>query len=84
MTQPAITVLELDSVAIGTQVADAMVKRAPIKLIRSGTVQPGKYLILVGGSVAAVEESHVEGLRVQLRVLRDPQHVGEQGALEEY
>jgi microcompartment protein CcmL/EutN len=63
-TQPAIALLELDSVALGTQVADAMVKRAPIELFRVGTVQPGKYLILVGGSVAAVEESHVEGLRM--------------------
>jgi microcompartment protein CcmL/EutN len=61
---PAIALLELASVAIGTQTADAMIKRAPIDLLRMGTVQPGKYLILVGGSVAAVEEAHIEGLRV--------------------
>ena len=48
--QPALALLEIDSVALGTQVADAMVKRAPIDLFRIGTVQPGKYLILVGGS----------------------------------
>ena len=61
-TAPAIALLELDSVAIGTWVADAMVKRAPIEVLRVGTVQPGKYLILVGGSVAAVEEAYREGL----------------------
>lgn len=63
-TPPAIAVLEFDSVALGTRAADAMVKRAPIDTFRIGTVQPGKYLILIGGSVAAVEESRVEGLRV--------------------
>jgi microcompartment protein CcmL/EutN len=61
---PAIALLELASVAVGTQTADAMIKRAPIDMLRMGTVQPGKYLILVGGSVAAVEEAHIEGLRV--------------------
>ena len=69
--QPAIALLELNSVAVGTQVADAMVKRAPIELFRVGTVQPGKYLILVGGSVAAVEEAHVEGLRLAGEALTD-------------
>lgn len=63
-TQPAISVLEFDSIAIGTCAADAMVKKAPIKTLRIGTVQPGKYLVLIGGSVAAVEESRIEGLRV--------------------
>ena len=64
MTPPAIALLEFDSIAIGTRAADAMVKRAPITTFRIGTVQPGKFLILIGGSVAAVEESRVEGLRV--------------------
>jgi len=64
MTPPAIALLEFDCIALGTRAADAMVKRAPITTFRIGTVQPGKYLVLIGGSVAAVEESRVEGLRV--------------------
>lgn len=60
---PAIALLEFDSIAIGTRVADAMVKRAPIRQLWAGTVQPGKYVVLVGGSVAAVEEAHLEGIR---------------------
>ena len=48
-----------------------MVKRAPIDVLRVGTVQPGKYLILVGGSVAAVEEAHMEGLRLGDEALLD-------------
>jgi len=40
-----------------------MIKRAPLELFRAGSVQPGKYIILIGGSVAAVTESHDEALR---------------------
>ncbi len=41
-----------------------MVKRAPIDVIKAGTVQPGKYLVLVGGQVADVEESLAAGREV--------------------
>lgn len=61
---PAIAVLEFMSIACGTHAADAMVKKAPIDTFRIGTVQPGKYLVLVGGSVASVEEARTEGLRL--------------------
>jgi microcompartment protein CcmL/EutN len=64
MTPPAIAVLEFDSIAIGTRAADAMVKRAPITVFRIGTVHPGKFLVVVGGSVADVQESRAEGLLV--------------------
>ncbi|HUU85605.1 MAG TPA: BMC domain-containing protein [Phycisphaerae bacterium] len=61
---PAIAIVELDSVATGTTVGDAMVKAAPIDRIHAGTIHRGKYLVLVGGSVASVEESLTAGLRV--------------------
>ena len=57
MIQPAIALIEFSSIATGIKSADAMVKRAPIMVIKSGTVQPGKYLVLIGGEVADVEES---------------------------
>ncbi len=63
-TLPAIALLEFDSIAVGVRAADAMVKKAPIDLFRIGTVHPGKYLVLVGGSVASVDESHREGLTI--------------------
>ncbi|MCK4657957.1 MAG: BMC domain-containing protein [Phycisphaerae bacterium] len=69
--QPAIAVLEFDSIAIGTHVADAMTKKAPLETFRVGTVHPGKYVVLIGGSVAAVEESYVEGLRIGADGLTD-------------
>jgi microcompartment protein CcmL/EutN len=56
-SHPALLLIELESVAVGTEMADAMIKRAPVDTFRAGTVQPGKFLILVGGSVAAVEEA---------------------------
>ncbi|MFH1475339.1 MAG: BMC domain-containing protein, partial [Chloroflexota bacterium] len=56
--------LELDSIAAGIEAGDAMAKRAPIDVIRAGTVHPGKYLILVGGAVADVEEALEAGREV--------------------
>lgn len=63
-TPPAIAVLEFDSIAVGVRAADAMVKKAPINTFKIGTVQPGKYIVVVGGAVAEVDESRREGLRV--------------------
>lgn len=59
---PALALLELDSVTAGIRAADAMVKRAPIATVKAGTVHPGHYLILVAGSVAAVEEAADAGV----------------------
>ncbi len=58
---PAIGLLEFDSVAAGIAAADAMVKRAPIGDLVTGSVQPGRYLVLVAGDVASVEESMEAG-----------------------
>jgi microcompartment protein CcmL/EutN len=55
--EPALGLLELESIAAGIEAGDAMAKRAPIEILRSGTVHPGKFLVLVGGAVADVEEA---------------------------
>lgn len=60
---PAIALIEFNSIAAGTFAADKMVKRAPVELLHAGTVQPGKYVILVGGGPAEVEESYREGMQ---------------------
>lgn len=64
MIEPALALLEFSSIAAGIQAADAMVKRAPIDVIKTGTVQPGRYLVLIGGQVADVEESLATGREV--------------------
>lgn len=68
---PAIALVEFESVATGTTAGDAMVKAAPIDLIHAGTIHRGKYLVLVGGSVASVEESLAAGLRVGADTVAD-------------
>ena len=60
---PAIALIEFSSIATGILAGDAMVKRAPISMLKAGTVHQGKYLVLVGGSVAAVEEAFAAGLQ---------------------
>ena len=61
MNQPALALLEFDSIALGIKAGDAMVKRAPVATIQSGTVQPGNYLVMVTGDVAPVEEAVAAG-----------------------
>jgi microcompartment protein CcmL/EutN len=68
---PALALLEFDSIATGIQAGDAMVKRAPIDRIYSGTVQPGHYLVLVTGQVAPVEEAVDAGQESGQAALRD-------------
>jgi microcompartment protein CcmL/EutN len=62
--QPAIALVEFESVARGIEAGDAMIKRAPLDVIRTGTVHPGKYLVLVGGLTADVEEALEAGRTV--------------------
>jgi microcompartment protein CcmL/EutN len=68
---PALALLEFSSIAAGIQSADAMVKRATLDVIRAGTVQPGRFLILVGGGVAEVEEALKAGLTTSPETLND-------------
>lgn len=60
--QPAIALIEFDSIAAGIEAGDAMAKKAPVARIVAGTVHNGKYLALVAGEVADVEESLAAGL----------------------
>jgi microcompartment protein CcmL/EutN len=59
---PSLALIEFDSIAAGIEAGDAMAKKAPIARIVAGTVHNGKYLVLVAGEVADVEESLAAGL----------------------
>jgi len=59
--EPAVALLELDSIAVGIAAGDAMAKRSPVDVLHAGTVHPGRYLVLVGGAVADVEEALAAG-----------------------
>ncbi len=58
---PAILLLEFESIAIGIVAGDAMAKRAGLATLHTGSVQPGKYLVLAGGEVGHVEEARMAG-----------------------
>jgi microcompartment protein CcmL/EutN len=61
---PALALIELASIARGYPVADAMVKRAPVTLTDCRPISPGKFLVLVIGEVAAVDEAFRAGLAI--------------------
>jgi len=60
----ALALLEFTGPAVGILAVDRMLKMSPVALLRCGTVHPGRYLALVGGSVASVEEAHAAGTAV--------------------
>ena len=60
----AIGLVELSSIAKGIEVSDAMLKRANVELIVNRTICPGKYMILIGGDVDAVNASVETGVEI--------------------
>ena len=60
----AMALLEFDNISSGIMASDLMVKRSPIALLRCGTIHPGRYLILIGGSVASTEEAFSVGVEL--------------------
>lgn len=71
LSGPALGLLEFRSIAVGILAGDAMVKRAPLDAVRAGTVHPGKYLVLVAGAVASVEEALAAGRAIGAGALVD-------------
>jgi microcompartment protein CcmL/EutN len=68
---PSIAVIELSSIADGIYCTDALLKKSPIAMLKSGTVSRGRYMIIIGGSTASVEESLNEALTVGQSSLMD-------------
>ena len=59
---PAFASIEFNSVPVGLFAADALLKKSPISMIRSGTIGAGRFLILLAGTTASVAEAHAEAL----------------------
>ncbi len=57
MSNPAIGFVELSSIARGIEATDAMLKMAGVELLMTLIVPRGKYLVMIGGTVADVESS---------------------------
>ncbi len=68
---PAICIIETSGIAIGLKCTDAMLKNSPVTILKSGSAHPGKFLTLVGGSVASVEEAYHNGLQIAKNEILD-------------
>lgn len=60
MTQ-AIGILELTSIARGMELGDVMLKSANVQLLLCRTLCPGKFLLMLGGDVGAVQQAIAAG-----------------------
>lgn len=60
--EAAIGLVEFNSIAVGVEAADAMLKAAMVDLIVSRPICPGKYVVLITGDVAAVKSSVKAGV----------------------
>ena len=71
MVRNAIGMVEVNSVARGFEVCDAMMKVAAVDLIESFSICPGKYIVLVMGDVASVQSSVAKGKEVGKETVMD-------------
>lgn len=60
----SIGLIELGSIAAGFNTADAMLKAANVQILLSRSICSGKYIVMVGGDVAAVQASVDSGAAV--------------------
>jgi microcompartment protein CcmL/EutN len=72
---PALGLLELESLARGVVVADALVKQASVRIVLAEPVSPGKYLLVFVGGEAEVEESFKAGLAAGGSTVLDSLHL---------
>ncbi len=71
VTGPALGLLELESLARGVVVADALVKQAQVRIALAEPVSPGKYLLVFVGGEAEVAEAFAAGVAAAGPLLLD-------------
>lgn len=67
----AIGLIELRSIARGMLTTDAMLKASEVELLRAHVVCPGKYIILVAGTISQVNSAIETGKQVAPEVVVD-------------
>ena len=67
----AIGLIESNSIAKGIEISDVMVKTADVTVLIAKAICPGKHIVMVGGDVAAVQQSVAAGLGVMPEVVVD-------------
>ncbi|MEA4939665.1 MAG: BMC domain-containing protein [Christensenella sp.] len=71
MVLNALGMIETNSIPAGIEAGDAMLKAADVSLASAQPVCAGKYIVIVSGSVAAVEAAVAAGVVVAAEVLVD-------------
>ena len=67
----ALGMIETNSIPIGINAGDAMLKAATVELVAAQPICAGKYIVLVTGEVAAVKESVEAGKAIAGSLLID-------------
>lgn len=67
----ALGMIEVTSIPKGVEAGDAMLKAAAVELISAQSICAGKYIVIITGEVAAVEESVAAGKAVAGQKLID-------------
>lgn len=67
----AIGLIELNSIAKGMEVGDAMLKATDVELLTIQSVCPGKYIILISGGIADIRSSMAAGNEIASGFLVD-------------
>lgn len=71
MNHHAIGLIESNSIAKGFEVCDAMAKTANVEVLVAKSICPGKFIVMIGGDVAAVRQSVDSGQAVAGATLVD-------------
>ena len=67
----ALGMIETNSIPVGIEAGDAMLKAADVKLVSAQAVCAGKYIVIVSGDVAAVKAAVAAGVETADYVLVD-------------
>jgi microcompartment protein CcmL/EutN len=67
----SVGMIELSSIAKGIETCDHMLKAANVELLRSTTICPGKYMIIIGGDTSSVNASMEVGEEIADQFLVD-------------
>lgn len=68
---PALGIIETESIARGVVCADAMVKKAPVAILQNHPISRGKFITVIAGHVADVEEAMRAGEDAGLHLIVD-------------
>jgi microcompartment protein CcmL/EutN len=71
VAEPAIALVETNSIAGGILAGDTMVKKAEVQLLEARAICPGKFMVLIGGEVGPVRESLQVGIDAAADTLVD-------------